>query len=87
MEATRHAEGRKREAREGDAHRDVGDPNRVVEQGRAFRDTETGYEINVRGNRVVVRDPRTGKQITQFKNTRANTAKRIETGRWVPIEE
>ncbi|NER00830.1 MAG: hypothetical protein F6K30_29740 [Cyanothece sp. SIO2G6] len=81
---TPHSEVRAQQAREGDPNRQVGDINRVVWEGRQFQDTQTGYDVYVRGNRVVIVDPETGQQITQFKNSRANTQKRIESGRWRP---
>lgn len=80
-----HAEQRSQQAREGDARRDVGDVNRTVREGRRLRDTETGYDVYVRGDRVVIVNPSTNQQVTQFKNSRANTQKRIESGRWEPI--
>jgi RHS repeat-associated protein len=79
---TRHGKERSDEART-DANRNVGDSNRVVREGRAFTDTETGNTVHVNGNRVVVRSPE-GKIVTQFTNSRANTATRIRTGRWEP---
>jgi RHS repeat-associated protein len=84
---TPHAEQRAAEARAGDTHRQVGDPNRVVREGRGFLDTESGNHVYVRGNRAVVVDPQTGQEITKFKNTRANTLDRMESGRWVPLPE
>jgi hypothetical protein len=81
---TEHAAGRRAEARAGDTTRQVGDPNRVVREGRAYTDVKTGNDVYVNGNRVVVVDPATGKQITQFVNTAANTSSRVAAGRWVP---
>jgi hypothetical protein len=43
-----------KKAREGDEHREVGDANRVVREGKAFEDTKTGNTIHVKGDRVVV---------------------------------
>lgn len=82
---TLHGKQRAQEAQEGDVTRQVGDVNRVVREGQLLRDTETGYDVYVKGNRVVIVDPATNQQITQFKNSRANTQKRIESGRWKPI--
>jgi uncharacterized membrane protein YgcG len=82
---TPHADDRKRQADEGDTHRQVGDANRVRQKGRPFRDSETGNTIYVDGDRVVVVDPQ-GREITRFKNTRANTQKRIRAGKWIPID-
>ena len=81
---TPHGEKRSQEAQEGDVTRQVGDINRVVREGRLLQDTETGYDVYVKGDRVVIVDPATNQQITQFKNSRANTQKRIESGRWKP---
>jgi hypothetical protein len=82
---TSHSEQRSQEAQEGRSRRQVGDVNRVVSEGRLLRDSETGYDVYVKGDRVVIVDPATNQQITQFKNSRANTQKRIESGRWKPI--
>lgn len=82
---TPYAEQRAQEAQSGDIRRQVGDVNRVVREGRRLKDTETGYDIYVKGDKVVIVDPATNQQITQFKNSRANTQKRIESGRWEPI--
>jgi RHS repeat-associated protein len=79
-----HAQDRRNEAREGDVGREVGDPNRVRRAGRRFVDSETGYDVYVSGDRVVIIDPATGQQVTQFKNPRANTQKRIRGGKWIP---
>lgn len=80
---TEHAAGRQAEARAGDATRQVGDPNRVVRESRAYTDTATGYDVYVNGNRVVIVNPKTGEQVTQFVNTRANTSSRVASGKWV----
>ena len=82
---TSHGEQRSQEAQAGDTSRQVGDVNRVVRDGRLLQDTETGYYVYVKGDRVVIVDPASNQQITQFKNSRANTQKRIESGRWKPI--
>jgi hypothetical protein len=66
---TEHGERRSQQAQEGDVSRQVGDPNRVIWQGRRFRDVETGYDVYVKGDRVVIVDPATSQQITQFKNS------------------
>jgi len=80
---TPHAEDRKKQG-QTDPHRQVGDANRVVHAGRKFEDAETGNIVYVNGDRVVITDKK-GKQITQFKNTRANTQARIRAGKWKPI--
>ncbi len=80
---TERGEQRAQQAREGDAHREVGDANRVKAEGRTYTDSETGNTVHVKGNRVVITDSE-GNQVTQFKNTRANTAQRVQDGKWVP---
>jgi hypothetical protein len=62
----------------------VGDSNRVIREGREFRDTETGNTIYVKGDRVVVVRP-DGKH-TQFTSPRANTGARIRSGKWEPVK-
>ena len=78
---TDHGQQRADEAK-SDAHRQVGDANRVVREGRSFTDTETGAMVHVNGNRVVI----TGQngQVTRFKNTRAQTQGNIQSGKWQP---
>ena len=78
-----HFKQRRGEARAGDTHRQIGDHNRTIREGREFIDTETGNNIYVRGNKVVVTDP-TGKPVSQFKNSRSDTVQRILKGKWVP---
>jgi RHS repeat-associated protein len=80
---TEHGEQRAQQAREGDTHREVGDANRVKAEGRMYTDTDTGNTVHVKGNRVVITDSE-GNQVTQFKNTRANTAQRVQRGQWIP---
>ena len=79
-----HSEQRKEEASQGDTHRQVGDPNRTIQQGRQFIDTATGNTVHVRGNKVVITDSN-GNQVTQFKNSRRNTQQRVRDGRWEPV--
>lgn len=83
---TEHGRKRKAQAEAGDVQREVGDPNRVVREGKQFLDTGTGYHVFVLGNRVVITD-RAGRRVTQFKNALANTRTRVENGRWKPLEE
>jgi hypothetical protein len=83
---TEHGEERATEARGGDIHRQVGDANRVIREGRKFVDTETGNTVHISGDRVVITNPE-GKIVTQFKNPQANTQARIQSGRWVPVNE
>lgn len=82
---TPHSEQRAEEAQFWDSARQVGDANRVVREGRLLQDAETGYDVYVKGDRIVIVDPSTNQQITQFKNSRANTQTRIESGRWKPV--
>jgi hypothetical protein len=83
--STPHAEQRAAEARSGDTQRQVGDRNRVVREGRKFRDTVTGNTVHILGNRAVVTRP-DGTFVSQFRNTRRNTQRRIRTGRWEPVQ-
>jgi RHS repeat-associated protein len=80
---TEHGQQRADEAREGDAHRDVGDVNRTINEGKQYTDSDTGNNVSVRGNRVVITNE-DGDVVSQFKNTRANTQQRIDDGKWVP---
>ena len=80
---TEHGEQRANEA-QTDANRQVGDSNRVIREGRQYVDNDTGNTIHVSGDRVVVTD-RDGEIVTQFKNSRANTLQRVESGRWTPL--
>ena len=84
-EKTEHAQQRGDEAKAGDTHRQVGDPNRTVQEGRSFTDSKTGNTVHVRGKKVFVTSA-DGKQVTQFKNTRVNTQDRIKSGPWVSNE-
>lgn len=52
----------------------------------AFTDAETGNTVHVSGDRVVITS-RDGQIVTQFRNPRANTQSRIQSGRWVPRDE
>lgn len=83
---TGHGEQRQAEAQAGDAHRQVGDPNRVMREGKQFIDRDTGNTVYVSGNRVVIYDSE-GKLVSQFTNSRSNTSKRIEAGRWSPVTQ
>ncbi|MEM9558175.1 MAG: RHS repeat-associated core domain-containing protein, partial [Acidobacteriota bacterium] len=80
---TEHGQRRRDQARSGDSSRQIGDPNRVAREGQEYTDSETGNTIVVRGDRVLVLNER-GEEVTRFKNSRKNTRKRIENGRWVP---
>lgn len=79
---TDHGQKRQDEA-QSNPDRNVGDPNRVINQGRKHTDPVTGNSIYVDGNRVVVVDPR-GNRVTQFKNSRGNTEARVRSGKWIP---
>ncbi|WP_212749177.1 FG-GAP-like repeat-containing protein [Chitinivorax sp. B] len=81
---TKHGQQRAEEAKT-DSHRSVGDSNRVVREGRKFIDNDTGNTVYVNGDRVVVVNEH-GSVVTQFKNTRANTVSRIQSGRWTPVD-
>ncbi len=83
---TPHGEQRQAEAKAGDAQRQVGDPNRVVQEGQKYIDKNTGNTVYVKGNRVVIHDPQ-GNLVSQFKNSRRNTTQRVEDGRWVLVPE
>ncbi|MEO0461383.1 MAG: RHS repeat-associated core domain-containing protein [Myxococcota bacterium] len=63
--------------------REVGDANKVIAEGRPFTDSQTGLDVFVKGDRVVITKP-DGSIHTQFKNTRKNTQRRIRNGKWVP---
>ncbi len=78
---TKHGEQRNQEKRT-DHHRDVGDPHDVIKNGRKLKDSDTGNDIYVDGDRVVIVD-QNGNIHTQFKNTKANTQKRIQSRKWV----
>jgi hypothetical protein len=82
---TQHGAKRRRQAK-NDPHRAVGDPNRIVREGVHLVDVDTDYFVYVLGNRVVVTDE-SGARISQFKNSAANTRKRIQRGRWVHFKE
>ncbi|HFC2940222.1 TPA: polymorphic toxin MafB class 1 [Neisseria gonorrhoeae] len=79
---TNHAQQRKEEAK-NDSHRSVGDSNRVVREGKQYLDSDTGNHVYVKGDKVVILTP-DGRQVTQFKNSKANTSKRVKNGKWTP---
>ncbi|HGT3378250.1 TPA: RHS repeat-associated core domain-containing protein, partial [Pseudomonas aeruginosa] len=81
--STDHADQRSDEAK-SDAHRQVGDKNKIIENGKKYYDNDTGNTVHVDGDRVVVTDSN-GTKVTQFKNTRANTNARVRSGRWTPL--
>lgn len=82
-ESTEHADQRAEEGKT-DAHRQIGDKNKVIENGKKYLDTDSGHTVHVQGDRVVVTSS-SGKEITRFKNTRANTNSRVRSGRWIPL--
>ncbi|WP_313207225.1 RHS repeat-associated core domain-containing protein [Stenotrophomonas sp.] len=84
-QSTKHGEQRAREART-DPNRNVGDANRIARDGRSYRDTDTGNTVHVSGDRVVIRTP-DGRSVTQFKNSRSNTAQRVRDGKWEPMDK
>ena len=81
---TPHGEKRAKQARDGDTHRQVGDPNRVVREGRQFYDTESGHTIHTKGNNAIVTNNK-GEEVTRFKTSRRNIQKNIKSGKWKPI--
>jgi hypothetical protein len=78
-----HFRQRREEAKYGDTNRQIGDHNRTIREGSEFVDRDTGNTVYVRGNKVVITSP-TGKPVSQFKNARNNTLRRILEGKWVP---
>lgn len=80
--STEHGEERAEEARTN-PDRQVGDSNKVVQNGKKYTDSESGHTIHVNGDRVVVTNS-LGQKVTQFKNPRNNTQDRVRSGRWVP---
>jgi RHS repeat-associated protein len=83
---TPHGEKRAKQAREGDTHRQAGDPNRVVREGREFYDTESGHTIHTKGNNAIVTNKK-GEEVTRFKTSRRNIQKNIKSGKWKPINK
>ncbi|MGA2049593.1 MAG: RHS repeat-associated core domain-containing protein [Terracidiphilus sp.] len=82
---TEHGEKRKAQARQGDANRQ-GDTQRTTREGKAYHDADTGNTIYVRGGHVVVETP-DGEYHTSWNGqTSANTAQRVESGKWEPIQ-
>ncbi|HFC6382759.1 TPA: polymorphic toxin MafB class 1 [Neisseria lactamica] len=79
---TNHAQQRKEEAK-NNSHRSVGDSNRVVREGKQYLDADTGNHVYVKGDKVIILTP-DGRQVTQFKNSKANTSKRVKNGKWTP---
>ncbi|MDC8014375.1 RHS repeat-associated core domain-containing protein [Tahibacter soli] len=82
---TDHGTERAEEAKT-DSHRQVGDKNKVIDKGRKYIDNDTGNTVYVDGDRVVVTNSK-GEQISQFRNTRANTNDRVSSGRWTPVSK
>jgi hypothetical protein len=79
-----HGEKRAEEAKT-DKHRQVGDTNRIIEDGKRYVDSDSGHNVNVKGDRVVITDQR-GNTVSQFKNSRKNTNSRVASGRWIPMD-
>jgi len=63
-----------------DQHRNV-DANNVIENGKKLIDNETGYDVYIKGDKVVILRP-DGKVHSQFKNPKGNTQKRLQNGKW-----
>jgi RHS repeat-associated protein len=80
---TEHGKQRAEEAKT-DPNRNVGDKNKVIRDGKEYIDDLTGNKVHVLGDNVVVLDDE-GNVLSQFKNSRANTNWRVETGRWIPV--
>lgn len=80
--STKHGEERAEEATTN-PDRQVGDSNKVVQNGKKYTDSESGHTVHVNGDRVVVTNS-LGQKVTQFKNPRKNTQDRVRSGRWVP---
>jgi RHS repeat-associated protein len=66
-----------------DSSRSVGDANRIIRDGKKYMDDTTGNNVHVSGDRVVITNEQ-GDIVSQFRNSRANTNARIESGRWIP---
>jgi RHS repeat-associated protein len=66
-----------------DPTRNVGDRNNVIKNGRKYIDNDTGHNVFVDGDRVVVVN-KDGDIVTQFTNSRANTLDRVQSGKWTP---
>jgi hypothetical protein len=80
---TKHGQERADEAAAGDKGRQVGDPNRVIREGKKYVDSETGNTVHVSGDRVVITNAE-GNEVSQFTNSRANTQQRVLEGKWIP---
>lgn len=85
LETTDHGEERLEQSAY-DPDRQVGDANRVVREGKSYRDTEKGTIAFVKGDRVVVTNS-DGEVVTVLTITRRNLRERIKSGRYVPIIE
>lgn len=79
---TKHGEQRHQEALNGDSTREVGDINRVIREGRRFKDVQSGNDVYVKGDRAVVVAPKSGKIVTQMKATRTTTQSKLQSGKW-----
>jgi hypothetical protein len=82
---TGHGEERYQEGRNGDPNRNVGDTNRIRTEGKHYIDSATGNNVYVKGDKVVINNQQ-GVEVTRFHNSQANTAARVESGKWVPVE-
>ncbi len=82
---TKHGEQRAQEGRSGDPNRNVGDTNRIKNEGKHYHDNNTGNEVYVKGNKVYIENE-DGQEVSQFHNSKANTQTRIDSGRWEPVE-
>lgn len=54
--------------------------------GKHYHDSITDNEVFILGDKVYVENE-FGEKVTQFHNSKTNTEKRIQSGRWEPIYE
>ena len=83
---TEHGKLRAKQAKNGDPNRNIGDVNKIKQKGKHYRDTETGANVYVHGDKVYIENEN-GQEITQFHNPKSNTDQRIKSGRWEPVYE
>jgi hypothetical protein len=69
-----------------DPDRDVGNPQKVINNGNPFHDNSSGYEVYVDGNKVVVMDG--NRFVTQWADqTARQTNWKIANGIWTPLNK
>ncbi|MCK5363166.1 MAG: hypothetical protein KAR22_09370, partial [Gammaproteobacteria bacterium] len=82
-EGTTHGKKRIEEAK-SDPNRQVGDPNRIIREGKQYYDTETGATAHVgRHGRTVFRGDRG--EITRATYTKKQIEARVLSGKWKPL--